>query len=439
MGTGFAAIPTARRWRLRDVAAPVCLIEGLSLSGDAEGLARLDIEIADGRINGIARAGELPADCVNGIDLAGAMVWPGLVDAHTHLDKGHIWPRSPNPDGTFMGALAAVEADRSARWSAADVARRMEFALRCAYAHGTVAVRTHLDSLGPQIGISWPVFAEIQANWRGRIALQAVSLTPIDLVMDDAEFAAMLQAVREHKGVLGAVTYMSPHLDAGLDRLFRAAAAHDLALDFHVDETLDPNARSLRRIAETKRAQGFAGPVMVGHCCSLSRQPADEADQTMDLVAQAGLSVVSLPLCNIYLQDRAAGQTPRARGVTLLHELKARGVNVVVASDNTRDPFYAYGDLDALEVYRVATRVAHFDHPVGDWPRTVAANAARAINVSAGSIRIGAPADLVICKARRFTELLARPQADRIVLRHGKAIDTTLPDYAELDDLMVRQ
>jgi cytosine/adenosine deaminase-related metal-dependent hydrolase len=74
---------------------------------------------------------------------------------------------------------------------------------------------------------------------------------------------------------------------------------------------------------------------------------------TLDKVARAGLSVVSLPMCNMYLQDRRAdATTPRWRGVTLLHEMAARGINVAVASDNTRDPFYAYGDLDVLEVYR---------------------------------------------------------------------------------------
>jgi cytosine deaminase len=436
MATGFVAVPEQRRFRLIDASVPVCLLAGLSFPADRDGLARLDIEIADGRINGIARTGEFPADCVTDVMLGGGFVWPGFVDAHTHLDKGHIWPRSPNPDGTFIGALNAVEADRNACWSARDVETRMDFSLRCAFAHGSVAVRTHLDSIGAQTGISWPVFAAMRERWADRIALQAVSLTPIDLVMDDAEFNAMLAAVRQHNGILGAVTYMSPQLDAGLDRLFRAAAHFDLALDFHVDETLDPTACSLGRIARAKIAHGFPGPVMVGHCCSLTQQPDDEADRTMDLVAQAGLSVVSLPLCNIYLQDRVAGRTPRARGVTALHELKARGVNVLVASDNTRDPFYAYGDLDALEVYRVATRVAHFDHPVGDWPRTVTASAAKAMGLSGGTIRIGGTADLVLCSARRFTELLSRPQADRIVLRKGKAVDTTLPDYAELDHLM---
>jgi len=32
--------------------------------------------------------------------------------------------------------------------------------------------------------------------------------------------------------------------------------------------------------------------------------------------------------------------------------------------------------------------------------------------------------------------LLSRPQADRIVVRNGKSIDTTLPDYRELDVIL---
>src|SRR5258706_513782 len=83
------------------------------------------------------------------------------VDVDTHIDKGHIWPRRSNPDGTHSGARAAVAADREAHWSADDVRTRMDFSLRCAFAHGTGAVRTHLDSLGRQAAISWPVFAEM--------------------------------------------------------------------------------------------------------------------------------------------------------------------------------------------------------------------------------------------------------------------------------------
>ena len=53
-----------------------------------------------------------------------------------------------------------------------------------------------------------------------------------------------------------------------------------------------------------------------------------------------------------------------------------------------------------------------------------------------GCFRLASGADLVIFKGRSWTELLSRPESDRIVVRAGRAIERTLPDYAELDDLM---
>jgi cytosine deaminase len=35
-----------------------------------------------------------------------------------------------------------------------------------------------------------------------------------------------------------------------------------------------------------------------------------------------------------------------------------------------------------------------------------------------------------------MTELLARPQADRKILRDGKVFATTLPDFRELDSVV---
>ena len=53
-----------------------------------------------------------------------------------------------------------------------------------------------------------------------------------------------------------------------------------------------------------------------------------------------------------------------------------------------------------------------------------------------GRIGQGRGADLIVLKARDWSEMLSRFQADRVVIRHGKAIDTTLPDYRLLDDLV---
>ena len=58
---------------------------------------------------------------------------------------------------------------------------------------------------------------------------------------------------------------------------------------------------------------------------------------------------------------------------------------------------------------------------------------------SRGRIGLGLPADLVLFRARNWTELLSRPQSDRIVVRAGKRLATTLPDYRELDRLVGMQ
>ena len=431
----MAAIPQGGSYRLARARVPVCLADA-PLKGDADGLVLVDISVADGRIAALVPSLEAPA--ADAVDLAGRMVLPAFVDCHTHIDKGHIWPRMPNPDGTFPSALDTVARDRAARWNAKDVARRMEFSLKCAFAHGTAALRTHLDSLSPQETISWPVFEAMRERWEGRIALQAVSLVTVEEVRNKSWFASLADRVAAAKGVLGAVTFMVPDLDALLDEVFRAAAERGLDLDFHADETADPAAHSLDRIAEAALRNRFEGRVLAGHCCSLARQPDDEAKRTLDKVAKAGVNIVSLPMCNLYLQDRRSDRTtPRWRGVTLVHEMRARGIKVAIASDNTRDPFYAYGDLDMLEVFRQAARILHLDHPFGDWPKAVAVTPASIMRLDgAGCLNAGAPADFIVFRGRSWTELLSRPESDRVVVRGGRAIERALPDYAELDDLM---
>jgi len=401
------------------------------------GLEQVDIVVSDGRITSLA-----PHQPGPGRDLDRGLVLPAFVDVHTHLDKGHIWPRKQNPDGTWLGALLAVQTDRDGLWSKTDVGRRMDFALRSAYAHGTAAIRTHLDSIPPQESISWDLFAEVRDAWRDRLELQAVALIHADCILDPAQLDQVARKVKEVGGLLGGAVHSDPRAKQAMLKLVEKAGELGLDIDVHADETGDPSSDTLERLAEAVIETGYTGRVLAGHCCVLTVQ--DEATQkrTIEKVARAGIAIVSLPMCNLYLQDRDehGRDTPIRRGVTTLKEFREAGVPVAIASDNTRDPFYAYGDLDALEVLREGARIVHFDHPqdlAWSWAQTVTADAAAIAGFDYGAaIAVGAPADLVLFRARTWTELLSRPQSDRMVMRKGSLIDTTLPDYRELDDLM---
>jgi cytosine/creatinine deaminase len=443
MTHAFADLPSTALFLINArIPAAVLEADGFAAAPDGNGLVACDIHVDAGRIAALAPAGTAPAR--NGaawLNLDGGMVLPRLLDAHTHIDKGHIFARAPNPDGTIAAARATTMADREANWSAADVRPRMEFALRCAFAHGTGALRTHIDSYGKQTAISWPVLAEVRAAWKDRIAVQAVSNYPLSFALDDEpQFRNIVEMTARHGGILGGNTFPGEpirELDKALDRAFAAATTNGLDLDFHVDESSSEQARSLGAIAQAAMRNKFTGRVTVGHCCSLSLYGDNERADTIARVADAGLAVVSLPLVNMYLQDRAPDRTPRWRGIAPLHELAAAGVEVMVASDNTRDPFHAYGDLDLIEVFREATRIAHLDHCERPWIGALTTMPAKIMGLDGhGRIAAGAPADLIVTRARTFNELLSRPQADRIVLVAGRQVDTTLPDYRELDDLM---
>ncbi len=326
----------------------------------------------------------------------------------------------PNPSGSWQDALEAVERDRAAHWSHRDITARMDYALRCAWVHGTSAIRTHLDSLEQQRHLAWTAFAEIRERWKDRITLQGVSLVlPFRYIGEGGVELADL--VARHEGLLGGVLVDDPDPNDAVERIFTLAVERDLDVDLHVDETGNPASNALDTVARAAIRHGWEGRVTVGHCCSLSTRPPEDAAATVRHVAEAGLAVVSLPMCNLYLQDRGRGAaTPRWRGVTLVQELDAAGVPVAFASDDTRDAYYPFGDLDPVEVFTQSVRIAQLEMRADYWVRAVTATPAGIMKRDAGGmLREGGPADLILFDARDFWELGARPQAARRVLRAG--------------------
>ena len=429
-------IPRSGDFVLRNCSVPFALL-GEATKEPERDLVTRDIHIASGKFVAVTRSGlqhrlETAKTC---IDAARAMLWPCFADIHCHLDKGQTHGRAPLGDGTFLSALDAMASDRT-QWNGRETRLRMDFGLRCAFAHGSAAVRTHIDSDHATAAESWEAFGELRDRWAGRIDLQAVSLVETGALADPGLSRRVAERAAAFGGILGASTRQAPGLECTVDRLFQLAEEKHLALDFHVDESGDPNAKALSLIARAAIRRRFEGSIVVGHCCSLAVQDEAEVDRTLDLVAQAGIGVVSLPVLNLQLQDRQFGRTPRRRGITLVHEMRARGIPVAIGGDNVRDPLHPYGDHDMLAVYRDATLIGHLDAPVGTWPRSVTSTPRALMKLPERLIRSGDPADFILFPARNFSELLARPQADRVVVRDGRRSLACLPDFNELDEIM---
>lgn len=422
------------RARLANARVPAALLtEAPPAPLDRDGAALIDLVLEGGRVAAVEAPGGDAGGA--GVDLGGRHVWPMLVDAHTHLDKGHVLGRAPDSGGTHAGARAATTADRIAHWRRDDLLRRMSFGLRCAEAHGVAAIRTHLDSHEGQAEETWAALAE--ARRATPLTVQAVALVPVDAYRG-AHGARLADLVAREGGILGGVTRASggthgaglDDLDDLLDTIFRLAAERGLDIDLHVDEA--PEVSALPAVARATIRHGYQGRVTCGHCCGLALLPDDEAAALIALVAEAGISIITLPPVNMYLQDRRPGRTPRWRGITPVLELRAAGARVAVAGDNCRDPFYAYGDHDMLDTFRQSLRILHLDHPYADAAALAGPVPAAIMGIGAGAIGAGRPADLMVLEAFTMDQVIARPQSDRRLIRAGRLVAPALPGYAEL-------
>jgi len=437
-------IPDQPTYVLHRARIPKCMLAA-EIPGaifDSEGVCLINIGIKEGRVVDLSPADDISSTPASAdeIDLEGRMVWPTLVDMHAHLDKGEVIPRV-DPDGTLNGAATRNMADQ-ANWTDEDLTRRMTFGLRCAYVQGVSAIRTHLDYRKANPEHSWKIFQALREEWKDRIILQGVGLASLDLLSSPAgeRFADL---VASSGGVLGGVTDTLGNLHGGvakeninglLDRFLEVAGKRGLDVDLHVDQTPELDLFYLPHIAEAVIRTGFKGRVVVDHCVNLALQPEDVARRTIELCAKAGLAFVTLPTPMMYLMDRKPGRTPRWRGVTLAHEIRAAGIPIALAGDNCRDYWFPYGDHDMVDIFRQGVRIFQLDHPVSETPAMVGPIPASIIGVTGvGSIAVGNSAKLILFRARHISEILSRPQSDRIVLNHGRRIQERLPDYEELD------
>jgi cytosine/creatinine deaminase len=398
---------------IENVIIPAC-VRGFSLDA-----GRFDIDVQNRVVAQITRAQAAPESIASGTLL------PCLVDAHVHIDKTYVVDEVGAADGDLFKAIQLMGQHR-ARWTGADIQARMQRAVQEAYMHGTRAMRTHLDWVEAATPQSLAVFETLRHDWRDQLTLQCVSLTPLD-AFDSADFGLRIaQELRRintqshsNTALLGAFVYRNADMHTKLQRMFDLAKAHDLQLDFHVDEGLDADACGLRAIAELTIANHYQGKVTCGHACSLSVQPLAEAKATLKLCAEAGIFLVSLPSTNLYLQG-AWDTTPVERGVTRLKEAVAEKIRACIATDNVADGFYPYGSYDLLDTYALGVQAAHLS-PADAWLTTITTAPAAAMGLPwDGKIKAGCPADFVLLAARTPYELVTPAGRQRRVMRAGQ-------------------
>lgn len=345
-----------------------------------------------------------------------AVILPLPIDPHVHLDKTFTVQRCRATKPGLFGAIEAMVLDMPG-WTADDIYKRANHALEEAHANGICAMRSHIDWLQPAVPLAWSVLGELARAWHSKLRLQRAALVPLDLLGDADLGSGIAAQVRRDAEVLSCFVFGNTDQDAKLARVFALAERHDLRLDFHVDEGLDPAACGFDSIVKLTAQYKMAGRVLCGHACSLAIRPETEVARVLDKAAAAGVALTVLPTTNLHLQDIQPGRSPRQRGLAPMQELRAAGIDVLLGADNVADPFYPQGSYDQIEVLRIACLAAHLN--LADWLDAITTAPAKALGLPMSTIAVGQPANFILIEGADWDAALRSARAPRQIIRAG--------------------
>ena len=348
---------------------------------------------------------------------SGGIIIPRFSDIHVHLDKTGTSQRAKRRATSLFDAINLMAEDKI-NWTEEDIYSRANRALDSAWKNGTGAMRTHVDWETPQIPLAWEILIALKSEWKGRLELQLASLSPLDVLVSHGEEIA--KVLKRDDSILGCFVYRNERIDEGIRHLFQLAAKHDVELDFHVDEGLDDDASGLDVIIDEVDKQGFKRKVLCGHACSLAIRDPSNVFENLKKMADFGMGLTTLPTTNLWLQDNIAGRTPRVRGLAPIIEARKAGVDVMIASDNCRDPFYPFGDYSLLSVYKLAVIAAHLEEEC--WFESISSVPARWMGFD-NSIKVGAEASFLWFNVGSFCSILDQSEEECQVWNKGKIIN----------------
>ena len=391
-------------------------------------LVDVSIDGADGTIAGVTAAGstaingDTEVDGMNVEDLGGWLLLPAMAEPHAHLDKALTADEIPNPKGDLMGAIEAwFQAAEDGRLSYDRTVERATQAFEMLLVHGVTAVRTHIN-VTADIGIGSVLAVQEAARaMEGLIDFQMAALTGWPMTGPDsaANVRALEEAVEAGVDLVGGCPNLQDDPPAHISDVLSLATSAGIDIDLHTDETLDASVLTLRELARQVSDKGFDGSVAASHCVSLGMQSPDVQAAVAAEVAAAGISVITLPQTNLFLQGRD-DPVGTPRGLTAINALLDAGAVVAAGADNVQDPFNLVGRSDPLETAALMVMAGH--RLPADAYQMVSNTARRVMGLAPVDFEPGDPADLVAIDAPSLRGAVADAPMSRRVYRRGRLV-----------------
>lgn len=376
-----------------------------------------DILIKNGKISGFGAFDAEPGMPVE--DGKGAIAVPGLIDAHTHLDKT-TWgmPWHVNNRAAILRERIDFERENRVQIGIDPHRQSMRHAIGLA-ANGGTHIRSHVD-IDPTHGLKlvegiW----ETREKLAGIIDIEVVAFPQSGVMVMPGTVELLDEALKQGCEVLGGIDPCGIDRDpkGQLDILFQLATKHGVPIDIHLHEAGDLGAFTMELIFERIRANGMQGNVAISHAFALGMNDYLRVGRLIDEIARLDVAILTTG-------------APSA-SVPSIMRLKEAGVRVGGGCDGIRDTWGPWGQPDMLDRAKIIgmKNGLRSDIELEHVLHVVSRGGADVMGLEDYGMEIGCAADFTLLTgetlAQAVVDIAPRPlvvKGGRVTARDGKAI-----------------
>ncbi|SCB07342.1 amidohydrolase family protein [Rhizobium multihospitium] len=372
-----------------------------------------DIGVTDGRIVSITGTGA-SVSASEPIDLEGALVVPGFVEGHIHLDTsfyGDAWiSHKPCTNGFDVHERVAFQAQNMAQ--AAPMDERARNQLELCIANGSTHMRSHVMVDG-SVGLrSLETVLAVREEYRDLIDIQLVAFPQSGILKSPGTPELLDEAIAMGANLVGGLDPASfdRDIEKHLDVVFGVAEKHGVDVDIHLHEGGTLGLFTIEQICARTRGLSMGGHVTISHAYGLGDLSIEAVTRAAALIAESGVSIMT--------------NAPGAHSFPPVALLRTAGVTVFSGSDNIRDSWWPYGDGDMLgRAMMIGYRSGFYtDDELKVAFDVVTESGAKALRVEDYGLQIGAKADFVTLKAEHIPEAVVAVPKGRAVYKAGKLV-----------------
>jgi cytosine/adenosine deaminase-related metal-dependent hydrolase len=373
------------------------------------GEAAKDVVVRDGRFAEIVPHGSRAFGGMRVVDGEGLLLLPGLVDAHTHLDKtllGMPWYR--NDVGLELIDLIENER-RMKRELGIDPQRQSAAQIERSVANGTTHIRTHVD-IDTEYGLAGleGVLAS-RERYRDIVDIEIVAFPQSGMLIRPGTLELMDRAVREGADVVGGLDPSGVDRDpkGHLDTVFALAERYRKPVDIHLHEPDSLGVFAIELIVERTKALGMANRVTVSHGFCLGMLADKPLARLGGMMAEAG----------VHLMTKGGAASPRPPVL----DLAEMGVNIASGCDGVRDTWQPFGNADMLDRAAIVSQRNDFinDVHIELALRLCTYGGAAMMAIEGYGLSAGCDASFVLVDAETPADAVASRPVRRAVYRKG--------------------